>query len=321
MFKQFASALMLCCLAASANAAGIQLLNSRPELAGAIWYPCAGEPKDVQLGKLRVGPVDTLPGVADCPVTGTHLPLIILSHGRGGYFGANHDTAEALADASFVVAAINHAGDNGNDSSQRDSLAVFGSRPVEMVRLLDFMLHDWKDRAVIDPAKIGFFGFSLGGYTGLVLLGVEPDFQRIASFCKETTGACAELHSGATPPNPPHDARIKAAVIVDPATGVITETRLAAIKVPLQYWRSERGGPGVGDGSGTARVADSLSGRADIHTVPAGHFSFLAPCAPELAIALPRICADNPVDFDRAAFHRDFNASVVRFFREHLNAH
>jgi hypothetical protein len=30
------------------------------------------------------------------------------------------------------------------------------------------------------------------------------------------------------------------------------------------------------------------------------------------------MCTDNPMDFDRAAFHRDFNASVVRFFREHL---
>jgi predicted dienelactone hydrolase len=307
-------------MALSAKAAGIQLLSSDPELAGAIWYPCAGAPKDVPLGKLTVGPVNTLPGVKDCPVTGTKLPLIIFSHGRGGYFGANHDTAEALADAGFVVAAINHAGDNGNDSSQRDSLAVLGSRPAEMVRLLDFMLHDWKDNAVIDPARIGFFGFSLGGYTGMVLLGVEPDFQRVARVCTETTGACGELHKGAVPSNPPHDARIKAAVIVDPATGAIADDRLAAIKVPLQYWRSERGGPGVGDGSGTARVADSLSGKADIHVVPAGHFTFLAPCSPQLASALPRICTDNPPDFDRTAFHHEFNASVVQFFRDHLTS-
>jgi predicted dienelactone hydrolase len=317
-FKSFACALTLCCLALPASAAGIQLLDSDPALPGAIWYPCAGVPKDVPLGKLTVGPVDTLPGVNNCPVTGAKLPLIVFSHGRGGYFGANHDTAEALADAGFVVAAINHAGDNGNDSSKRDSLSVLGSRPVEMVRLLDFMLHDWKDRAVIDPARIGIFGFSLGGYTTLVLVGVTPDFDRIASFCKETTGACAELHNGVAPPSPPHDSRIKAAVIVDPATGVITQAGLAAVKVPLQYWRSERGGPGVGDGSGTARVADSLSGKADIHVVPAGHFTFLAPCSLQLAAALPRICADNPPDFDRAAFHLDFNASVVQFFREQL---
>jgi predicted dienelactone hydrolase len=80
----------------------------------------------------------------------------------------------------LVVAAINHPGDNANDSSQRDKMSVWASRPADMVRLLDFMLHDWKDKAVIEPARIGFFGFSLGGYTGLVLVGAHADFRRFA---------------------------------------------------------------------------------------------------------------------------------------------
>lgn len=313
-----AYAVILSCFASSANAAGIQLLDSDPGLSGAIWYPCAGEPKDVPLGDLAAGPDDALFGAKECPVTGAKLPLVILSHGRGAWFGAHHDTAEALADAGFVVAAINHPGDNGNDLSRRDDLSVFASRPVDMVRLLDFMLHDWKDKAVVDPTRIGFFGFSKGGYTGLVLMGVAPDFGRFAKFCQDKTGACEQLHSGEASPSPPHDARIQAAVIVDPATGVFTQDNLAAINIPLQFWRSERGGPGVGDGSGTARVADSLPGKPDVHVVPAGHFTFLAPCSPELATAIPRICTDNPAGFDRASFHREFNASVVRFFREHL---
>jgi predicted dienelactone hydrolase len=189
-----------------------------------------------------------------------------------------------------------------------------------MIRLLNFMLHDWKDKAAIDPARIGLFGFSNGGYTGLVLIGVTPDFARIAALCQDKTGDCAQLHNGEAAPNPPHDARIKAAVIVDPASGAFTRENLAAIKVPFQFWRSKRGGPGVGDGSGNASLADGLPGRPDIHVVPAGHFAFLAPCSPQLATAIPRICNDNPADFDRAAFHRDFNASVVRFFREHLGS-
>jgi predicted dienelactone hydrolase len=315
--KCWAYAIILCCLGSPVRAAGIQLLDSDPGLAGAIWYPCAEEPKRVALGNLAVAADFSLMGVKDCPVTGARLPLVIFSHGRTGWFGANHDTAEALADAGFVVAAINHPGDNGNDSSKHDDLSVFASRPADMVRLLDFMLRDWKDKAVIDPGRIGFFGFSMGGYTGLVLIGVTPDFGRVASVCKETTGACEQLHNGEASPNPPHDARIKAAVIVDPATGTFTRDNLSSIKIPFQYWRSERGGPGVGDGSGTARVADSLPGKPDVHVMPAGHFAFLAPCSPELATAIPRICTDVP-GFDRAAFHRDFDASVVLFFREHL---
>jgi predicted dienelactone hydrolase len=314
----WAFAILLGCLGSPAESAGIQLLESDPALAGAIWYPCAKQPEHVSLGSLSVGADFDLKGVKDCPVTGAKLPLVIVSHGRGGWFGQHHDTAEALADAGFVVAAINHPGDTANDSSRRDTLSVLGSRPADMVRLLDFMLKDWKDRAVIDPAKVGFFGFSVGGFTGLVLMGTKPDFARIAGLCKETTGACAELHNGQTPPDPIQDARIRSAVIVDPAPGLLTRENLAVVKVPFQFWRSQFGGPGVGDGSGTARVADGLPGKPEIHVVPAGHFAFLAPCSAELAAAIPRICTDVPAGFDRAAFHREFNAAVVQFFREQL---
>ena len=318
MFKTcLAVAALLSCLTARVEAAGIQLVNDGSALAGAIWYPCAGEPKVVPLGDLAVAADFGLLGVKDCPVTGTKLPLIVFSHGRGGWFGQHHDTAEALADAGFVVAAINHPGDNGNDLSKRDDLSIYGSRSADMVRLLDFMLRDWKDRTVIDPAQVGIFGFSKGGYTAFVLMGLTPDFERLAGFCKEGL-TCEQLHSGAVRPNPPHDARIRAAVIVDPSTEVLTQENLAVVKVPFQFWRSERGGPGVGDGSGTARVAAGLPGKPEIHTVPAGHFTFLAPCSAGLAAAIPLICTDNPAGFDRAAFHREFNASVIRFLRDHL---
>ncbi len=316
----WAFATILCCLASPAKAAGIQLLQSDPALSGAIWYPCATEPTHVALGNLSVDADFDLKGVKDCPVTGAaRLPLVIYSHGRGGFFGQQHDTAEALADAGFVVAAINHPGDTANDSSRRNTLSVWESRPVDIVRLLDFMLKEWKDRAVIDPAKVGFFGFSLGGATGFVLMGTRPDFARIAGLCKEITGACAELHNGVTPPEPIHDARIRAAVIIDPAPGLLTRENLAVVKVPFQFWRSKFGGPGVGDGSGTERVAEGLPGKPEIHVVPAGHFAFLAPCSPELAAAVPRICTDVPAGFDRAGFHREFNAAVVTFFREQLS--
>jgi predicted dienelactone hydrolase len=315
----WAYAVMLCCLGSPARAAGIQLLDSDPGLAGAIWYPCAAKPQRVPLGSLAVQFVDSLQGVKDCPVTGTKLPLVIVSHGRGGWYGGHDDVEEALADAGFVVAAINHSGDNGNDSSKRDSLSVLASRPADMIRLLDFMLNEWKDKAAIDPATVGFFGFSLGGYTGLVLVGGKPDFRRIAPYCKEAdkSKACEEFRSGDIPPDPPHDARIKAAVVADAAvTFSFTPENLTGIKIPLQVWRSELGGGGV-DAAGVARVTRSLPGKPDIHIIPAGHYGFLPPCSPQFVANLPRLCTDPP-GFDRTAFHRDFDASIVGFFREHL---
>jgi predicted dienelactone hydrolase len=270
----------------------------------------------VPLGSLALDWTGSLQGVKDCPVTGARLPLVIISHGRGGWFGIHHDTAEALADTGFVVAAINHPGDTFSDLSKRDNLSLGASRPEDMIRLLDLVLNDWKDKASIDPARIGFFGFSFGGYTGLVLAGAKPDFGRVTRFCKDTTGACAQLHNGETPLDPPHDARIRAAVIADAPSTSFTKENLAAIKIPLQFWRSKLGGGGVGP-DGTARVADALPGKPDIHTLPAGHFAFLSPCSPELAANLPRFCTDPP-GFDRTAFHRELNASVAGFFRERL---
>ena len=317
--KCWAYAVILCCLGSPAGAAGIQLLNSDPNLAGAIWYPCAAEPQNVPLGSLTVQFINSLQGVKDCPVTGTKLPLVIVSHGRGGWFAGHDDVVEALVDAGFVVAAINHPGDNGNDRSHSDSLSVLASRPADMIRLLDFMLRDWKDRAAIDHAKIGFFGFSAGAFTGLVLAGGNPDFRRIAPYCTESRKSldCEQFRSGDIPSNLPREPRIRAAVLADtPLNYMFTQEGLAEIQIPLLIWRSELGGGDL-DPKYTARTADRLPGKPDIHTVPAGHFAFLSPCSPQFAANLPRLCTDPP-GFDRTAFHRDFDASIVAFFREHL---
>jgi len=311
-------AVVLCCLGSPVRAAGIQLLDSDPNLAGAIWYPCAAEPQRVPLGKLTMQFIDSVQGVKDCPVTGK-LPLVIVSHGRGGWFGGHDDVVEALVEAGFVVAAINHPGDNGNDSSQRDSLSVLASRPADVIRLLDFMLRDWKDRAAIDDAKIGFFGFSAGAFTGLVLAGGNPDFLKVAPNCPESdkSRGCVQFRSGDIPSDPPHEPRIRAAVLADTASNsLFTQEGLAGIQIPLQIWRSELGGGGV-DPKNAARTANSLPGKPDIRIMPAGHFGFLPPCAPQFAANLPRFCTDPP-GFDRAAFHRDFDASIVGFLRAHL---
>jgi hypothetical protein len=65
------------------------------------------------------------------------------------------------------------------------------------------------------------------------------------------------------------------------------------------------------------RIIFALHGKPDIHVIPAGHYGFLPPCSPQFAANLPRLCTDPP-GFDRTAFHRDFDASVVGFFHEHL---
>jgi predicted dienelactone hydrolase len=309
---------ILCALASPAAAAGIQLLDADPALAGAIWYPCAAAPAPVPLGKLTMDFIDALHGVKHCPLTGSGLPLILVGHGRGGWFGGHDDVAQALADNGFIVAAVNFPGDNGADRSQSDSLSIIALRPAVMIRLLDFMLGEWRDRAAIDPARVGFFGFSAGAYTGLILAGATPDFGKMAPNCSQDTSlACEQFRSGNIPRLLPHEPRIRAAVLADTALNFLfTPQGLAPVQIPLLIWRSELGGGGV-DPTGSARTASSLPGNPEVRVVPAGHFAFLSPCTPQFAARLPQLCTDPP-GFDRTAFHREFDARIVSFFREHL---
>jgi len=92
------------------------------------------------------------------------------------------------------------------------------------------------------------------------------------------------------------------------------------VKILIQLWAS--GGEDRTGGEVTpdyvSAIDRDLPVKPDYHRVPgAGHFAFLAPCAPELAKSLPRICTDR-LGFDRAAFHAEFNAAVLAFFRKHL---
>ncbi len=89
----------------------------------------------------------------------------------------------------------------------------------------------------------------LGGYTGLVLAGAHADFRRLALFCKATDKGenCERARSGDVPPSPQPDPRIRAAVLADAAmTFAFTPEGLSGIRIPLQIWRSELGGNGVG---------------------------------------------------------------------------
>jgi len=245
------------------------------------------------------------------------LPLIVISHGRTGSFLGHWDIAQALADAGFVVAAITHPGDNAQDRSQSDDLSVFVERPTDIKRLVDYMLGSWRYASVLDPNRIGVFGFSRGGYTGLVLVGANPRFAQTLRTCiGQTSTTCEEARQGRLGPLV-HDRRIKAAVIVDPLSIFFTKSSFEGVDAPIQLWRSEHGGDGVTPDS-VAAVASELPVKPDFHTVSkAQHFSFLPPCSAELAQIAREICTDAP-DFDRVAFHKEFNAQVVDFFRQVL---
>jgi predicted dienelactone hydrolase len=284
--------------------------GSGSEMDVAVWSPCSTPPNEIQHRRFMIR------AVRDCPVERTNLPLIVISHGYGGMYLGHHDTAEALADAGFVVAAPNHPDDTASNEDRKTNFRALISRPSDIKRLIDYMISKSPSAEHIDPERIGFYGFSRGGYTGLVLLGAVPDFQVLHRRCRVV--ACDRPIDGLSTADLVNDPRINVFVIADPLSNVFpTADALKGVRRPLQLWGSEFGGRGVKHADVT-RIARNLPEKADVRIVlNSSHLDFVAPCRDEFAEASPRHCSSSP-GFSRAAFHKELNGQIVAYFQRHL---
>jgi len=313
-------------MAGPAGAVGFQW-QSAPDpddkpLEVALWYP-----SDAPVAPQTLGLSQQSVAVGG-PIAGGLHPLIVISHGTGGWAGGHYDTALALAEAGFIVTAVTHTGDNYRDQSYAFTWRNFTDRPRHIARVIDYVLGAWPGRDHVDPARIGMFGHSAGGATVVLVTGGVLDLDLVAAFCPAHPDdwACAQIkqRGGAriAPPATPvvwvHDGRIKAAAAAAPAVGYgFTRAGLAAVTLPLQIWRAAEETIVV-DEWNTAIVRRELPNPPDDRLVPgAGHFSFLAPCSAGLAAVAPEICRDPP-GFDRAAFHQTFNQALIAFFEARL---
>ena len=289
----------------------------------AVWYPSSG-------GTAVSEPLGSFRQVvsADGSVSGTALPLILISHGTAGSSASHYDTALALADAGFVVAALTHTGDNYMDQSYAGNRKDLTDRPRQVIVVLNYMLTTWPYHDRLDQARVGMFGFSLGGFTTIVVSGGEPDLRRMQELCTIhlTAPECRfikgrngdQLNPMVIGPVWVHDQRVKAVVVAAPAVSYLFGPgSLKEVRMPMQLWRAgdDEQAP---DEWNTALIRKELPATPEEHVVPrAGHYVFLAPCSDSLAKQVPQICSD-AAGFDRKAFHRDFNREVVAFFSKHL---
>ena len=180
-----------------------------------IWYPSQTTAQPVAMGPT------TMSVAVNGTAQGKALPLVVMSHGTGSSFLGHFDTAIALADAGFVVVAVTHTGDNYADQSR--SVDVM-DRPRQISRVIDHMLSTWDGHATIDPARIGMFGFSAGGFTTLVSIGGIPDFSKIGPMCRQYPGdfACQLIaKSGGNPAVPLYAEAVRLALRETPDYHVV----------------------------------------------------------------------------------------------------
>jgi predicted dienelactone hydrolase len=291
-------------------------------LSVAVWYPSDSPAGPQAIGSFR----QTV--AASGRFSGTKLALILISHGTSGSLASHYDTALALAEAGFVVAAVTHTGDNYMDQSYAGKRLNLIDRPRQVKLVLDYMLGQWPGREHLDSARVGMFGFSLGGFTTLVESGGRPDLRRMLELCSTRPAApeCDfikqrkgdQLDPLTSAPDWVHDRRVRAAVVAAPAVSYLFGAgSLGDVSIPIQLWRATNDEMAP-DEWNSAIVRKELPRKVEEHIVPGvGHYVFLPPCSGSLAQQAPQICSD-PAGFDRAVFHRDFNGEIAAFFKKTL---
>jgi len=252
-------------------------------------------PTRVSSAPVSFGPFP-MEAALDAPIDEGTFPLVVISHGSGGYPLLYRTIGAYLAKHGYVVALPEHPGNNRNDDALNGTVENLVNRPRHIRLTIDAVSADayFKDR--VQPDTTAVIGHSMGGYTALAVAGGQPWTEKGEKVAVESDG------------------RVKALVLLAPATGWFTpEDALRSVNIPILLlvaehdpftprWQGELVLDGVPDRSRvTYRVIEN-----------AGHFSFLSPFPPAMRSSKFPPSTD-PEGFDRERFHDTLNAEVVAF--------
>ena len=160
-----------------------------------FWYPSDGPAIN---GGVRYDHVMQLPGkqafsiaskgfaITDAAaLKGKKFPLVLMSHGYGGWGTQFSNLAEHIASHGYVVASIEHA-DMPADSIASFLLSfgnVLVDRTLDQRQILAQILVDAKKGAnahlsLVDPENVGLIGYSMGGYGAIATAGADYGFDK-----------------------------------------------------------------------------------------------------------------------------------------------
>ena len=236
----------------------------------------------------------------DAKITEGQFSLVIISHGSGGSHLLYRTISSHLAKNGYVVAMLEHHGNNRNNNQLENTNQNLINRPRHVSLTIDELLCKSRFGKSISVNNIAVIGHSMGGYTALALAGGLP---------RTREGQQVEVLS---------DKRLKAIVLLAPAAGWFMNS-LENVTIPILMlvaqhdlitpgWNSEIVQNCVPDKSQvTFRIVEN-----------AGHFSFLSPfpAAMKNQNFLP---STDPKGFDRELFHKQLPAEILTFLNEKLN--
>ncbi|SKA38238.1 Predicted dienelactone hydrolase [Enhydrobacter aerosaccus] len=308
-----------------------------------IWYPATADAREEAQW---IGP-PVLPffsagsAARDAALApGARRPLVLLSHGDGDTASALGWLGTALAAHGYIVAGVNHPGNNALEDYTVDGFALRWLRAVDLRAVIDAPLRDPTFGPGIDPARIGAAGHSLGGYTVIAIAGGISDPARLQAFCRSPA---ADISCRPPPPSSEmrqktlarlesdpdfrqrygkaaisyRDQRVRAVLALAPGPGpIFTPDSLRKIQIPVAIV--------VGSADQVVPVASSAGPLAQ--AIPqatlkvfegAGHFVFRGNCTLLGRWIFPTPCGD-PEGVDRTVVHAETSGLALDFFGANL---
>jgi len=267
------------------------------------------------------------------------LPLIVLSHGSGGSAMQMAWLGTALARAGFIVAAVDHPGNNSLQSYTAEGFALWWERATDLSEVIDGMQADENFGPRIDKERIGAAGFSLGGYTVLEIAGAQTDIsalydrcekqpeqmvchtpemkdqgtaQRLLAQVRKTSGASLAASGDSY-----KDARVWAVFAIAPAPGfTLTQESLRAIRQPVEIVVGSAD-PIAPANENASYVRSNIRGARETVLPNVTHYTFLDTCTEAGKKQLGVYCEDGAsVDRDKA--HEQVATEAVEFFEKVL---
>lgn len=248
----------------------------------------------------NIGPY-SLDIAPETPIMQQRFPLIIISHGNSGYPLLYRSISLHLSRMGFIVALIEHPGNNRSDNHLAHTETNLQFRPRHVRMCIDFLLHESPFSQHIQHHNIAMIGHSMGAYTALAVAG---------GIARTKEAKIIETES---------DNRVKALILLAAAAGWF-KNGLHQVTIPMYVMMAE-----IDEITPTFNldiICESVPNPQLIKhkIIPnAGHFSFLTPFPVQFNRPgfLP---ATDPPDFNREAFHQWLPLEIENYLRTIFNS-
>jgi len=262
----------------------------------------------------------------------------MLSHGTGGSAAIVAWLGTGLASRGYIVAAVNHPGNNGLEQYTPQGFTLWWERARDVSVVIDQMLADSTLGSRIDTRRIGAGGFSLGGYTMIELAGGVTDRSAYLDFCAspradnickappEFQGNLFDMSGDLAKTDSEYrdslshssgsyrDSRIRAVFAIAPALGPAFRPKaLGKISIPVAIVAGASDSNVPIDSSARYFAAHIPHSRLTIFPGAVGHYDFLDSCTDQGRKIRPLLCAQGP-NVDRDAIHERTVQLALSFF-------